>query len=244
MHSTTCGGHQHTECKSSCSDLLQECSVIVIVTSKTQPEAPTSCLEPSGPPTASSEACVAIIDLHSNHGSACTSDLQQVLECNFALLIKSHHTEVIPETVVYSGVSDVGDHPPMLNNISVTRNFLKMINIRLKTKLLLKWNYCNKGQAFRKALLFLTAWENLLTLHTSFLLVLCCINLDNVWHLFYQLPARGKNWMKARSVLSKKEGLQMETLVVWRFFTVDIHPFTSLPNWWCWWKTSSLFKGH
>lgn len=108
----------------------------------------------------------------------------------------------------------------------------------------IKWNCCNKGHAFRKALLFWTAWENLLTLHTSFLLVLCCINLDNVWHLFYQLPARGKTGWKLAAFCQKKEGLQMETLVVWRFFTVGIHPFTSLPNWWCWWKTSSLFKGH
>lgn len=163
MHSTTCGGHQHTECKSPWSNLLQECSVIVIVTSKTQPEAPTSCSEPSGPPTASSEACVAIIDLHSNHRSACTSDLQQVLECNFALLIKSHHTEVIPETVVDGRVSDVGDRRCW--KTLVTRNFFKIINIRMKTRLLLKWNCYNKGQAFRKALLFLTAWENLLTAH-------------------------------------------------------------------------------
>lgn len=34
--------------------------------------------------------------------------------------------------------------------------------------------------------------------------------------------------MKARSVLSEKEVLQMETLVVWRCSTAVIRPFTSL----------------
>lgn len=51
---------------------------------------------------------------------------------------------------------------------------------------------------------FLTAWENLLTLHTSFLLVLCCINLDNVWHLFYRLPARGKTGWKLAAFCQKR----------------------------------------
>lgn len=84
-----------------CSYLLRVGSIIVIVT---QPEAQRSCLEPSGSLTASSEAPVAIINLHSNHRSACTGDLQQVLECNFALLIKSYHTEVINEMVVYGRI--------------------------------------------------------------------------------------------------------------------------------------------
>lgn len=111
------------------------------------------------------------------------------------------------EPVVYGCVADVGDRLQMLNDISVTRDFLKIINT--KTKLpFIKWNCCNKGQAFRKALLFWTAWENLLTLHTSFLLVLCCINLDNVWHLFYQLPARGKTgWKLAAFCQKKKRGI-------------------------------------
>lgn len=53
-----------------------------------------------GAVTAHLEGCVAIIDLHSNHRSS-QSDLQQVLEHNLSLLIKSHQQKVINELVVY-----------------------------------------------------------------------------------------------------------------------------------------------
>lgn len=57
-------------------------------------------LELPGSLTASLEEGVAIIDIHSNHRSA-HSNLQQVLEHNLSLLIKSHQQKVINELVVY-----------------------------------------------------------------------------------------------------------------------------------------------
>lgn len=53
-----------------------------------------------GAVTAHLEGGVAIIDLHSNHRSS-QSNLQQVLEHNLSLLIKSHQQKVINELVVY-----------------------------------------------------------------------------------------------------------------------------------------------
>ncbi len=76
-----------------------QCSII-ISSLKRGPWLRKPCLELPGSLTASLEGGVAIIDLHSNHRSA-RSDLQQVLEHNLSLLIKSHQQKVINESVVY-----------------------------------------------------------------------------------------------------------------------------------------------
>lgn len=58
--------------------------------------------------TASSQGTVAIIDLHSNHGSTFVDDLQRVLEhrrCHhLRQRIKSHQRKPIDELVVYGSV--------------------------------------------------------------------------------------------------------------------------------------------
>lgn len=56
----------------------------------------------------------------------------------------------------------------------------------------------------QKSLLICDSRRKTSKLARFLLLVRGCINLDNVWHLFYWLPAREKSWMKAHSVLSKK----------------------------------------
>lgn len=73
----------------------------------------------------------------------------------------------------------------------------------------IKWTGCNKGQAFTKALLFVTARGKTSKLAQFFpagSVLHKDVLLDNVWHLFYWLPARGKTWWKL-TVFCQKRGI-------------------------------------
>lgn len=111
----------------------------------TRPLALKPCLELLGSVTASLEGGVAIIDLHSNHRSS-QSDLQQVLEHNLSLLIKSYQQKVINELVVYECI---WSHRYSKLSTALSQHWLVQLCLCIYTSSHWQSNHCEKWKQRR-----------------------------------------------------------------------------------------------